>query len=340
MISIPDTILNADGNHLRILYLAPYAPDLPDLLVKPYNGDGGYPTYHYNIFILLQKLGFDVYSSSKPYALQFCKGNVDYVFSLLNRMPIINSEIYISAYCEFLRIPYLGAMPNIRAIAEDKFLSKLVFSSLNIPTPQGIVLGDNEKLPTIPFDKPYFIKDRFGAASEGITEANLIQDVRDIETFIKNTPFPPKGILIEEFCAGIDVTVPVLGGKRPVVLGFIHQKSNKHQNILTGDLKLFDHLGYEPIELNEIEHEIIQDINKIWDALGPIDYFRLDYRIDFQTGQRRLIEMNICCHLGKSGAICIAAKQHGLSQEDITKYIINYSLDRQRTCRQHSQWII
>ena len=50
--------------------------------------------------------------------------DIDFVISLYNRFPVRNSEIFISSLCEYYHIPYLGATPNIRAIAEDKHIAK------------------------------------------------------------------------------------------------------------------------------------------------------------------------------------------------------------------------
>ena len=112
MFEIPDIQLNQYGKPARIMFLAPYAPDAPDFSKKPYTGNGGYPQYHYNIYKAIQDIGYDVVSSSKPYSVQFAKGNVDYVFSLMNRFAMSRPEIFISSYCEFIQIPYLGAPPK------------------------------------------------------------------------------------------------------------------------------------------------------------------------------------------------------------------------------------
>ena len=52
------------------------------------------------------------------------------------------------------------------------------------------------------------------------------------------------------------------------------------------------------------------------------------------------LELNICCHLGKSGSICLAAAEHGYSQADLLKYIIAYSMHRQKNLRQYGTWLI
>ena len=69
MFEIPDIQLNQYGKPARIMFLAPYAPDAPDFSKKPYTGNGGYPQYHYNIYKAIQDIGYDVVSSSKPYAV-------------------------------------------------------------------------------------------------------------------------------------------------------------------------------------------------------------------------------------------------------------------------------
>lgn len=340
-LEIPDVRLNRHGKPARILFLAPYAPDAPDFSQKNYTGNGSYPAYHYHIYEALREIGYDVVSSSKPYSVQFAKGNADYVFSLMNRFGMSNPEIFISSYCEFIRIPYLGAPPNIRAVAEDKLLSKMAFRSLGLSVPEGAAFAPGRPVPArAPFPGPYFVKKRFGAASGGIRADSICASWEDAAARIRRLADAGHEALAEQYCAGVDVTVPVLGGEPPVILGYVRPESDKPGGIITEDLKLFDHLGYRLVSVQGLEPEIAGDVRKIWGALGPMDYFRLDYRIDFETGARRLLEMNICCHLGKSGSICLAAARHGYTQGDILKYILAYSLDRQKGLRQYGTWLL
>ncbi len=344
---VPKVLLNEEGKPLRVMYLAPYAPDGPDFSVKPYRGNGGYPQYHHSIYNLLREIGCEVYSSSKPYAILQAKGNVDYVFSLLNRIPMENPEIFISSYCEFARIPYLGAPPNIRAVAEDKWLMKLVFGELGLPVAKGCMFSKSASLPQIPPPtfanvQRFFVKKRFGAASDCITEENIAESWSDAADCAAKLSAQGHDAMVEEFCPGKDYTVPVVGGETPLVLGFVRPGSDKKDGIITGDLKLHDHLGYAwADDLPEtIQNDIRNDVATIWNALGPIDYFRLDYRLDEATGTRRLIEMNICCYIGKSGPFVMGAQRLGWSHGDLMKIILQYSFDRQRHSRPLSRCMI
>ena len=325
----------------RILYLARFAPDDPIYEVKPEGRTSGYAEYHFRLFEALRSIGYHVASSSKPYAALVAGGNVDFVFSLLNRMPLRNPEVLVPAICTYLRLPCLGAPPNIRALAEDKYLSKLAFAALGLPVAPGRVCLPGAAPEPPDFAGPYFVKDRFGAASEGVTEASLQDSWQGAARIVEEFHVSGKEVLVEQFCPGIDVTVPVLGLAPYYVLGHVAPRSDKVGGILTADLKTEDRLGNELITLDAATAAAIEDdVRKVWAALGPIDYFRLDYRWDPATGQRSLIEMNICCYLGVRGAFGLAGAARGYDRTQMLAHVVEYSLARQRGAQAHASWVI
>jgi D-alanine-D-alanine ligase len=337
----PPLLWPAAPQATRILYLARFAPDDPIYTVKPEGITSGYAEYHFRLFEALQSIGYHVASSSKPYAALVAGGNVDFVFSLLNRMPIRNPELLVPAICTYLRLPCLGAPPNIRALAEDKYLSKLAFAALGLPVAPGRVYRPGATPEAPDFAGPYFVKDRFGAASEGVTEASLQDSWQGAAGGIAGLHATGKEALVERFCSGIDVTVPVLGLAPYLVLGHVAPRSDKIGNILTADLKTDDRLGNELIDVGAATAAAIEDdVRTVWAALGPIDYFRLDYRWDPATGQRFLIEMNICCYLGVRGAFGLAGEHRGYDRTQILAHVVEYSLARQRGTHTHERWVI
>jgi D-alanine-D-alanine ligase len=325
----PNGLLHVeDPQSIRMLFMAPYAPDAPDYQLNPYAGDGTYPHYHYEMFQRLERLGFRVNSSSKPYTIVHAGGAVDYVFSLFNRMPIRNSEVFVSAYCEYLGLPYLGGPPNVRAAAEDKYISKVLAHAAEIPVPCGIPFQRGiTPLDPVPFPGPYFIKDRFGAASERITTESTQSDWSGARKVVEWLWDEGTDALVEEYMDGIDVTVPVVGDREPRPLGVFEPVSDKPGHILTHDLKLTDHLGYR--EVNLAADWVRRDVQRLWDALGGIDYFRLDYRFDPVTGRRHFLEVNICCYIGKHGPFGLAADRDGVGIDALVGHVVAYSLLRQ-----------
>src|SRR5947209_2931068 len=100
---------------LHILYLANYAP-LSRSAGTPDDSEGWkYSRYHREMLSSPESLGFTVTSARNVRALIDHSTSYDYVFSLLNRAPYRGSEILVSALCEYFKLPYLGARPNIRA---------------------------------------------------------------------------------------------------------------------------------------------------------------------------------------------------------------------------------
>ena len=82
-------------------------------------------------------------------------------------------------------------------------------------------------MPPLDFAGPYFVKDRFGAASEGVTEASLQDSWAGAARVVTELQASGKEVLIERFCPGIDLTVPVIGHTPYLVLGHVVPRSDK-----------------------------------------------------------------------------------------------------------------
>lgn len=318
----------------RVLYLARHAPDdLPGLPAPVAAAPlPGYDVYQRNVLADLRGVGFNVVSSANPFAVTACAGQTDLVFSLLNRMPLRNPELLVPGLCAAAGIPCMGAPPNVRAAAEDKYLSKQLFGSLGLPVPPGWTCRRGVPLEPPPFSGPYFVKDRFGAASEGVGPDSLQDDWAGAARVVARLQDEGREVLVERYCPGIDVTASVLAGVKGApyaVLGFVAPQSDRPGGVLTADLKIDDRLGNRLMEPEpDFAAAMHQDIAVIWRALGPIDYFRVDYRWNPETGGRRILEINICCYLGRGGAVCMTAAQHGFSRPDLLGHIVGHALGR------------
>lgn len=338
---VADRLLRPDRpDRTRILFIARHAPEAPAYLPRSYPGCGGYPQYYHRVWETLTGLGYPVHTSSHCSAVLTAGGRADLVFSLYNRMPLSHPEVLVASLCDYVGIACVGAPPNIRALAEDKWLSKLAAGTIGLPVSPGAVYGDDESLRHPPdFPGPYFVKNRFGAASEGVG-ADCLQDDWAGAAIIARR-FLDRGmmVLVERFAPGIDVTVPVLGGPRPIVLGLVHSRSDQPAAIITEDLKRDDPLGYALFDAGAAAADFHRDAETLWGAIGPMDYLRLDFRFDPVTGRRVFLEVNLCCHIGRSGAICLAAAEHGLTQADVLAHVVEYSVQRQSRRASARPWV-
>ncbi|MGY0711261.1 hypothetical protein [Azospirillum argentinense] len=316
----------------RILFLARHAPDEPAYLAKSYPGDGGYPQYYHRVWQTLSALGYSVTTASDCRAVLTAGGRTDLVFSLYNRLPIDNPEILVPALCGLVGLPCVGAPANIRALAEDKWLSKLAAKAVGIPVAEGAVYADRAALAFPPaFRGPYFVKNRFGAASDGVSAESVQEDWAGARRIADRLFARGMSVLVEQYAPGIDVTVPILGAAPPILLGLVLPVSDKPGGIITEDLKRDDPLGYEMFAPGpEVEAGFRHDAARLWETAGPMDYLRMDYRYDPASGRRVFLEFNLCCHIGRSGAIGLAAAQWGASQADVLGHVVEHSLRRQR----------
>jgi D-alanine-D-alanine ligase len=325
--TIPDRILRPlKASATRILFIARHAPVEPAYLPQAFPGDGGYPGYYHRIWKSLGDLGYRITTTNRPLGVYEQAREIDLVFSLYNRMPIRNPEIFLTSTCDFLGLPSVGAAANTRALAEDKWFTKLAARATGLPVTEGAVYATPAGLSRPPaFSGPYFVKNRFGAASEGIAEDSVQSDWAGAKRVAQRLMERGMAVLVEEFAPGIDLTVPVLGGEPPMTLGIVQPGTNRANGIITEELKRDDPLGYAMFDAAPgLEAAIEGDVEGLWRVAGLIDYFRLDYRFDPATGRRALLEFNICCHIGRSGAICLAARQLGLEQLDVLGHVVEH----------------
>lgn len=316
---------------LRLLFLAKYAPMKGTEHLEADPEDGILPRYHFELHNALSLLGLDVISSRNPDILLNSAPQVDYVFSIYNRLPFRDSEVYVSSICESLNLPYLGARPVIRALALDKQLAKIFAHWLDIPTPRWLTLQNYRYNKKSPFPGPFFVKPRYGAASEGINEASVVENLNELEVHLnEHTHFEP---LIEEYIPGADVTVPVLGDEAPLVLPPMISKSAvkggiqtfRQKRMLDGGLERSFYLGPALDSLKGYSLRLFKE-------LAGLDYARFDFRLT-ETGEVYFLEFNVCCNLGSHSTIAKPAQEVGIAYKELVAHILRYSCQRQGLLR-------
>jgi len=83
-----------------------------------------------------------------------------------------------------------------------------------------------------------------------------------------------------------------------------------------------------------IEKTIRSYVQSFWQLISPADYFRMDFRYDEASGRLSFLEFNICCDISSFGSFMYAAKQVGLTQEQVLNHIMSYSVERQQRLRE------
>jgi len=325
-------LTTAQRNSLNLLFLASRAPHVTDTIPPLDTEIGVHPRYNYELFKVIESL--DIHITSCDNLEDFLKiaSQFNYVFTIFNRAAFHNSEVFVSTLCEYFHLPYLGAPPNIRALAEDKYFTKLVAAALQIPVTPSKIYHTQEDTRTPPeFAGPYFIKPRFGAASEDIAVESVQELWQDARARVIAMLEHGKACLVERCVAGTDITVPILGGNPPIILPAAEEISDLPFGISTFRQKRLLEQGRQRQILEEphLNAQLIEYGQRFHPHVSPFDYIRMDFRLDTHRQQLFLLEFNLGCNLGSHAAIAQSARHIGISQADLIHHLISYSLQRQ-----------
>lgn len=316
---------------IRVLFLAHYAPENITSPLPVGVQDVVYAEYHHRIFQVLKKLFPKTVSSNDPSCVLRKDLDADYIFSLYNRMPFRNSEVFISAVAEYHGIPYLGARPNIRALAEDKHLAKMMAEYAGVNTPPWKVYNIGDELSMPNFAPPYFCKPRFGAASVGIDESSVCQSWSSAKEKIHALFNRGMDVILEKQIIGTYHTNPVLNNFGDYLfLPCIAQHSTLKDGIVTYEQKrkIAGGLTRKVVEDKTLQLQIHNASMRMYSLVQPLDYTRFDYIVEESTGIPYFLEFNVCCNLGEHSTISQAAAHIGIAYEDLIANITYSSLLR------------
>ena len=319
--------------NLNVAYIAKYAPAInADKPIEALDENAVYSKYHFDIYQILSDMFPKLVTATEASFILENHNKIDYVFSLLNRAPYRNSEIFVSSLLEYFKIPYLGARPNIRATAEDKQLAKALCKLCNIKTPNWICCSEVKDIPKkSPFNPPYFVKHRFGASSLFVDEKSICYTWD--EACERTRMLLSKGldVIIEEFIDGILYSVPVFfNEQKPCFLPPVCEKSNLKGNVVTyyQKRKVEEGLTRTIEDEPKLVNILVDNAQTLLQFISPIDYVRFDFIVT-NNFTPYFIEFNVCCNLGKQSAFVLSANSKNISQESLVRQIVENSLKRQ-----------
>jgi D-alanine-D-alanine ligase len=135
---------------------------------------------------------------------------VDVVFPVLHGPH--GEDGTLQGLLELAGVPYVGAGVAASAVCMDKDLFKSVLRDNGVPVTRNLTLRLGDKART-EFGYPVFVKPARLGSSVGITKAH---DERELEAAVALAFEHDEKVLVEEFVAGIELEVGVLGNRKPV----------------------------------------------------------------------------------------------------------------------------
>ena len=136
-------------------------------------------------------------------------GEVDVVFPLLHGP--YGEDGTLQGLLELSGVPYVGAGVLASALCMDKDVFKSVMRDHGIPVTRNVTLRNGDQ-PESPFGFPVFVKPARLGSSVGISKAH---DESELAEAVALAFRHDEKVLVEEFVAGMEVEVGVLGNRVP-----------------------------------------------------------------------------------------------------------------------------
>ncbi len=250
-------------------------------------------------------------------------------------------EAFFPALFDELGMPYTGSDAYALSLTLDKQLTKLVLAQHGIPTPRWQYVEDARRLQVNALRYPVIVKPNFEGSSKGITQDSVVEDPLRLHEIVQAALVRyPAGVLVEEFVAGRDVTVPFLEAAAPERRGILQPveyaiaaeaTAGRKYAIYDYDLKtrLDAHVSVRapaavPAPLAERLRELSETIYRV---LQIRDLGRIDFRIG-DDGALHFLEINALPSLEHGAGIYAAAALEGLHADAVLGAVIRSAMAR------------
>jgi D-alanine-D-alanine ligase len=281
------------------------------------------------------------------------------VFNIAEGIRGESRESQVPALCEMSGIPYTGSGVQTLAICLDKARTKQILAYYGIPTAAFQIF----RAPEEPLDPrlrfPLIIKLLHEGSSMGLSQNSVVDDEQTLRrqvAYLHATYQQP--ILVEEFIAGREFTVAVLGNDDLRVLPIIEYIFNRPRGIvlftpddtvlpvmrqarpelelpfgksrqeLEQSPQLANHYTVCPAEVSpKLKRQIEETALATYRALGVRDWGRMEMRLG---SDRRLyiLEVNPIAGIDPSYMFPKAARAAGMSYAELVNTILDYALRR------------
>ena len=237
----------------------------------------------------------------------------------------------IQALLDVVGVPYTGSGHLASAIAMDKDVSKHLFRNANVPTARWLLLNDRQwasgegvraaEQAEKEFGLPLIVKPSKQGSTVGLS---LIKETRDLQPAISEAFRFDDEVLIEEFIAGRELTVCVIGGEALPVGEIIP----KHE-IYDYECKYTPGMAVEefPAKLTRAESDRVQELaRRAFSALKLRGCARIDFRMS-PEGEFYCLEANTLPGMTGTSLAPQAAAAAGVTFPELCDKIVRLALE-------------
>jgi D-alanine-D-alanine ligase len=262
----------------------------------------------------------------------------DFVFNFAEGQGISRSrEARLPAVLEMLGIPHTGSDPLTLAVTLDKDCARRLVRSHGGIVPRGQVfdpftdLEAVRALPSLPYTA--IVKPAWEGSSKGIRGKCVVDTPMELAAALEARRDQRQPILVEEFIAGEEVTVGVVGNDPPRVIGSLRVVPLRREERFVYSLEVkrdyADRVRYEcPPQLpTEHLHLVEEAALLVYRCLGCRDVSRIDFRL--RDGVPYFLEVNPLPGLNpETSDLVILARMSGMPYEELIREILRAAMKR------------
>jgi D-alanine-D-alanine ligase len=233
----------------------------------------------------------------------------------------------IQGLLELLNLPYTGSGVLASALAIDKIVTKQVWISNGLATPEFEELTANSDWNAVAkkLGLPLIVKPAHEGSSLGLTK---VKSADELPAAYKLAAGLDTKVIAETCIVGDELTCPLVGqgdsAEALPVIKIIPPQANYdfHNKYFSDETQYLCPTGLAS-EVNERVQELALAAYK---ALGCRTWGRADVMLDQKTGKPYLLEMNTSPGMTSHSLVPMAAKAAGVSYADLVLWLLSQTL--------------
>lgn len=261
---------------------------------------------------------------------ELAKENFDRIFISLHGR--FGEDGTIQGLLELLGLPYTGSGVLASALAIDKIVTKQVWISNGLATPEYEELTADSDWNAVAkhLGLPLIVKPAHEGSSLGLTK---VKSVDELPAAYKLAAGLDKKVIAETCIIGDELTCPLVGyGKTAEalpVIKIIPPQANYdfHNKYFSDETQYLCPTGLAP-EVNAAVQELALAAYR---ALGCRTWGRADVMLDQKTGKPYLLEMNTSPGMTSHSLVPMAAKAAGIEYADLVIWLLSQTLQQKES---------
>ena len=275
----------------------------------------------------LRKQGYDAHPiDPKVFPVATLKEQgFDRVFNILHGRG--GEDGTMQGLLEQIGIPYTGCGVMTSALTMDKMRTKMLWKAFGLPVAEMEIVTVENRANLNPesvvkkLGLPLMVKPSLEGSSVGLTKVKAIEDLESAVDFALKFD---RTVLIEEWLAGDEFTVPVLDGEvlpsiKIVPEGEFYDYDAKY---ISDNTQYFCPAGLS----DEREQELRRLVKQAYDVVGCRGWSRIDVMADAE-GKFRLVEVNTNPGMTSHSLFPKSAATVGYSFEQLVEKILELSAE-------------